>query len=70
MQSDSMDPNTGEISVDSEDTVDQSGPMTRNKCEIYNSTFIFVFCPTSISWCFLIGMQGFEKLVVKYNQDL
>ena len=52
-----------------EDTVDQSGPKTWIKCEIYRK-FIFVLCPISISWCFLIGMQGLEKFVVKYNQDL
>ncbi len=41
MHSDSMDSSTGEISVDSEGTVDQSGPKTLIKCEIYR-TFIFI----------------------------
>ena len=59
VQSGSMDSNTGEISVDSEDTVDHSEPMVRIKCEIYR-TFIFVFCLISIAWYFLMGMQGFE----------
>ncbi len=60
MQSDSIGSKPGLISVDSEDTVDQSGPMTQiNKCEMY-TTFIFVLCPilVSISWCMYLDRSG------------
>ncbi len=36
MCSDSIDSNTAEISVDSEDTVDHSGPMTWNMSDLSN----------------------------------